>query len=217
VDVNGAKVNGADDDYGGCPNRWIVDQGREQVQLEYLQPLWLPDPPNLVGFQTTNKVHLEEHVESTLFNLVYNTNAVWIELYESAVWRIAGTRGTGRNAAPISTRVTPPVGGDSACHYVDANGNPHNELCYAKNLAQWGEELHWRRTEAERLWANFQGLPYEPLKSPFPASYEYTFSNNVGARIELAYINPAKCVPERVIGRGSHGVLPSALGRIVID
>ncbi len=254
-------TNGADHGGPGCPNPWIVDQGRAQAvqstvsvpilewhELPTLGPIpcgpfdpaapidgwcspmplggyWtleytpvdvtLRYPPNVIGYQTTNKVHRQDHVESALFNLAYDTNAVWIELYEDAVWRIAITRGTGLTAAPISTRTAPVGGGDTACSYVDLGGR-HDELCYAKNLAQWAEELHWRRATIEATWATFQGLRYPALDDPFPATYEYTFTNPTGAPLAFAYINPTTCDPARVLAPSAGAAVPSAMGTIVV-
>ena len=74
----------------GCPNKWIVDEGILDVGSQ--------TPPQITGFQTTNAVRTIDAMESALFNLVYNTNAVFIELYEDVIWRAALEKGTSGDA-----------------------------------------------------------------------------------------------------------------------
>jgi hypothetical protein len=80
-------------------------------------------PPQLIGFQTSNKVRSIAHVESALFNLTYNTNAVFIELYEDAIWRIGTTKGTGPTAASLDDPTAPLRTNVNVC---DQNGADMN-------------------------------------------------------------------------------------------
>jgi hypothetical protein len=207
----------------GCPNHWIVDQGRDQdsVTLTISLPPWLPPfdvditfPPQLTGYQTSNKVRSIPHVESALFNLAYNTNAVFVELYEDAIWRIAVSRGTGPSAAPLDDPLDPRRAAGAPHEVCDQAGD--TALCYSKNLSQWAEELHLRRATAAALWANLGGLAYPALAEPFPTTHEARFVNQTTSPKLYPYINPNHCDPALVdLGDKLNG-LPSALGVIKV-
>lgn len=170
--------------YNGCPNSWIVEEGALPVGN---------GPPLLTGFQTTNNVRNLEMVESALMNLVYNTNGVFVELYEDVFWRARVQKGVGSGAAPLSSTATRGLGG--LCEYTDAAGNPDSRFCYSKNLSQWSEELHLRRliaTNAVNL-----GV-YPSFADPHPTSHSFTFVNpNPGVPIDYYLINPARCNPTK--------------------
>lgn len=195
-----------DPDTAGCPNAWIVKEGS---RYDFVNapgfPFPVPAPPQLIGWQTTNDVRAPEHVESALMNLVYNTNGVFIELYEDAIWRIANTAGTGSTALPIDAAAT--------AHSRIAGCDPATTFhCYTKNLWQWGNELHARRamfTAMFDLW--FPGA-HPGYALPFPSTYRHTFHNSTGLPQAFAYINPAACVYDRVFGGGG-----GALGTILVD
>jgi hypothetical protein len=192
-------------DRAGCPNHWIVNQGKDQDS----NPLF-KFPPQLTGFQTTNKVRSIPHVESTLFNLTYNTNAVFIELYEDAIWRIAITKGTGPSALALA-------GPGSS---IRTPGNPNNvcdpTLCYSKNLSQWAAELHVRRIEAAALWSKLQGISYPALEAPFPSTYQFTFQNTGVTAQVYSYINAGRCDPAAVDSGPLLNGKPSAMGVIKV-
>ncbi len=195
----------------GCPNEWIVDQGKDR-DLQSAPPagaIPILYPPQLTGFQTTNKVRSIAHVESTLFNLVYNSNAVFIELYEDAIWQIGRTRGTGPGAVALDDPGAPVR---LATVYAAYTACDPAVSCYSKNLSQWAEELHLRRAKAASLWATYRGTTYPGLQHPFPTTYRQTFTNTTGVLQQYPYINPSRCLPGLVnfpVGAG-----PSALGLI---
>jgi hypothetical protein len=205
----------------GCPNQWIVNQGSDQdvVMFTVTPPPPLPPhqvsivyPPQLTGFQTSNKVRSLPHVESALFNLVYNTNAVYVELYEDAVWRIAIGRGTGPSAAPLDDPAAPVRTPNNVC---DQGGTAANsDLCYSKNLHQWSEELQWRRAMAatcRRTWAASRALPW-----PIYRARRREVRHQVNQALTYSYINPMHCNPALVdLGDPQNG-LPSALGTIKV-
>jgi hypothetical protein len=207
----------------GCPNQWIVNQGSDQdvVRFAVQLPPPLPPtevtivyPPQLTGYQTSNKVRSLPHVESALFNLVYNTNAVFVELYEDAIWRIGVTRGTGASAAVLDDPADPRRTPNNVCdQHLQA---PNSDLCYSKNLHQWSEELHRRRATAATLWANLGGLSYPALADPYPSVYVTKFVNKTTKAQTYSYINPMHCNPALVdLGAPQNG-LPSALGTIKV-
>lgn len=205
----------------GCPNHWIVDQGKDQDSVTFTISIppappvqfTITFPPQLTGFQTSNKVRDAAHVESALFNLTYNTSAVFIELYEDAIWRIGITRGTGKLAAPLDDATAPlRLGPNNVCDQYGAD--PTGDLCYTKNLWQWAEELHRRRAIAATLWANLQGLSYPALVDPYATTYRVRFQNNSGSAKLFTYINPSRCDPSDVDLGGPLNGLPSALGVI---
>lgn len=200
----------SDPDTNGCPNRWIVAEGKDQdswfVQWPFGGMIEIEAPPQLTGFQVVNKVRSAAHVESALVNLVHNTNGVFMELYEDSIWQIARTRGTGPTALPIDDLVVPERLAAGTC--------VTGVTCYTKNLAQWAEELHLRRFAAADLWSTYQGTTYRALENPFPFVHRQTFT--VLATELVAYINPAFCDPLAVdLGPKNDGA-PSALGVIKI-
>ena len=205
----------------GCPNEWIVNQGSDQDVVTFTLPPPAPPiqirivfPPQLTGFQTSNKVRNQFHVESALFNLVYNTNAVYIELYEDAIWRIAVTRGSGPLAAPLDDLADPKRTPNNVCDQFGSAAN--SDLCYSKNLYQWSEELHRRRSTAATLWANLGGISYPALAEPYAGLYIAEFANTSGKAQTYSYISPMRCDPALVdLGDPGNG-LPSALGTIKV-
>jgi hypothetical protein len=182
----------------GCPNHWIVNEGRQEQRVGAVKT-----PPQLTGYQTTNRVRDLDSAESTLMNLTHNSNAVFVELYEDLIWRIGEARGTGPTAAPIADR--------RAAAYCDvATG-----LCYSKNLAQWSDELLWRRRQAAALWSSYDGVDYPALADPFATSYEVTLSSNGIFPAIYEYIDPASCDPSRVFTAEPPSG-PGALGIILV-
>jgi hypothetical protein len=208
----------------GCPNSWIVDQGKDEdsvtftISLPPAPPIQftINYPPQLTGFQTSNKVRDIPHVESALFNLTYNTNAVFIELYEDAIWRIAISKGTGPDAAPLDDPDPDLALRDGPGNVCDQFGaDPSADLCYSKNLSQWAEELHMRRWIAASVWGNYQGIAYPALADPYADSYRVKFRNNTGSAKLFSYINPSRCDPTKVdLGNPLTG--PGALGVIKV-
>lgn len=146
----------------GCPNPWAVRHGLFANQI--------------TGFQTTNVlggVNSPEKVESALWNLTLNSNAVFIELYEERLWQIFKLLRSGSLAGVLDpTRAS-------------LNGNP---APYSKNLYTWGEELHSRR----RQW--IVNNPQRNLPDPFPEIYDFTFSPRTLAPRTYYYINPSQCL-----------------------
>jgi hypothetical protein len=207
---------------GGCPNQWIVHQGLDQDVVSV--PLNLPPPappqitivypPQLTGYQTSNKVRSLPHIESALFNLVYNTNAVFVELYEDAIWRVAITRGSGPSAAPLDDPAAPLRTPNNVCDQFGAAVG--SDLCYSKNLHHWSEELHRRRAIAATLWENLGGFRYPALADPYRTSHTAKFVNTTTKAQTYSYINPTRCEPALVdLGAAQNG-LPSALGTIKV-
>jgi len=158
----------------GCPNWLVAEQGVNEP-VEGI-------PPQLTGLQTTNRVRDLDGLESALFNLVLNTNGVFLEVYEDVVWRASVLRGTGPRAEPLSERVL-----GSHCEPIEGD----TELCVSKNLAQWTEELHHRRTTL----AQVDHELYPGLQEPFPTEVKTTF-DDAGATYH--FINPAHCDPARM-------------------
>lgn len=200
----------------GCPNRWIVEEGTDHHYRAVTVSLpggpgpvqlLVPTPPQLTGFQTTNAVRSPAHVESALLNLTYNSNAVFVELYEDAVWRIGTLRGTGPSAQVIDA--------DNVRRAYCTVGVDY--YCYSKNLRQWAEELHARRVGAAVSWANFNGEAYPALASPWAVTYTRTFTNTTGLPQDLAYINPTRCDPTWVDQGPLLNNAASALGTIRVQ
>jgi hypothetical protein len=178
----------------GCPNAWAVRQGLD---------------PNfqIMGFQTSNNeagVDSPAAVESTLWNLTLNSNAVFIELYEQRLWEIYKLRRSGPLADLLSCdpRFLP------VC--VDARAAlPNNPAPLSKNLYTWGEELHDRRRE----------LVTSDLPDPFPTVYSHTFSGPYTATSQRVffYINPTKCATTPRLRRvGTITITPPLLGPLGI-
>jgi hypothetical protein len=180
----------------GCPNQWAADEGIQRVVAGV--------PPQVTGFQTTNAVRNLDEAESALFNLVYNTNSVFMELYEDVIWRASIVKGTGPSALPLSDTARVP---GSYCEHTPGDV----ELCYSKNLSQWAEELHYRRALGA---ASVNTTTYPALANPFPTAHIFEFSNPMGEPEFLHFINPSKCNPARVDVSGSAPA--NAIGRIVI-
>jgi hypothetical protein len=171
-------------------------------------------PPQLTVFQTTNKVRSPRMVESALFNLVYNSNAVFVELYEDAIWRISTAKGAGSTAtidatwpgdpgAPVRTP-------NNVCDQFGAISADH---CYSKSLGQWAEELHARRALAAAMWSTYGGRSFPALADPFPTSYSMTFTNATGVEQYYSYIDPSHCTAADVLS-GPPLLGKSALGVI---
>jgi cysteine-rich repeat protein len=228
-----AHASGLGDDNAGCPNAWIVDQGKNRDLAPYTVDPPGPVgeitadiyyPPQLTGFQTTKDVRSIPHVESALFNLVYNTNAVFIELYEDSVWAIGRSRGTGPGAVALDdpaapVRLAQDLGACtdpldlSTCPYLVCDPTVS---CYSKNLSQWAAELHARRAWMAREYATYLGARYPGLEEPFPRRHAQTLVNVGGTRELHAFINPAHCDPT-AIRRGPNPNQPSALGVIWVE
>jgi hypothetical protein len=186
----------------GCPNHWIVNEGKDtRTYTTPFPPVAYVTPPQLTGYQTSNKVRSVAHVESALFNLVYNTNAFFIELYEDAIWRISITRGAGDRARTLDDPVHPQRGIGCSLGF-----------CYSKNLSRWAEELHWRRTQATANWRSYGGLEYPELDAPFPDTYTVNITD--GASV-IRYINPSRCQSALIDNSGDPNA-PSALGVIEV-
>jgi len=175
----------------GCPNWLAAEQGVHEPVKGI--------PPQLTGLQTTNRVRDLDGLESALFNLVLNTNGVFIELYEDVVWRASVLRGTGPEADPLSRRVP-----GSHCEPLPGD----TELCVSKNLAQWTEELHHRRTALADQGRN--GL-FPGLQEPFPTEVKTTFDDAGGS---YHFINPAHCDPASV--DSSFAADSNAVARITV-
>ncbi len=189
--------------YNGCPNRWIVREGAIPVPN---------GPPMLTGFQNVNSVHDLDDVESSLMNLVYNTNGVFLELYEDVFWRASTLRGSGPGAAPLSTAGSRAPGG--MCGYTDpATGNIDQRFCYSKRLSEWSEELHLRRWRAANL-TNTALFP--AFTDPFPTSYSFTFVNPTpGTPYDYFVIDPARCNP--ALAKATPALAANALVRIHLN
>ena len=198
----------------GCPNKWIVDQGKDRELAPFtfgppLPPITLAvyHPPQITGFQTTNNVRSIPHVESALMNLVYNTNGTFIELYEDALWLIGRSRGTGDTAIALDDPAAPirlAAPGTSCDPAV---------TCYSKNLYQWSNELHLRRAAIAADWGRLFGVRVPALANPFPVRYRQTFVNTTGAPEYYPYVNPAHCDPALIDLTAANGV-PSSLGAV---
>lgn len=206
----GTPVSGLND-AAGCPNEWIVEEGIRDIGVN--------TPPQLTGFQTTNAVHDLDDTESALFNLVYNTNAVFVELYEDAIWRSALEKGTSGDATPplpLSSRAP-----GSLCQYTTAGGVLSDELCYSKTFPQWAEELHYRRAVVAELYRlavvlGFAGPNgYVALENPFPTEHSFTFNNGTLVAKTFYFINPDKCNSATVDVTGV--AASNSLGKIVVN
>lgn len=176
-----------DDDTNGCPNAWAVREGLNGTPGQFLI--------QLTGFQTTNDhnpkgpVGNPAGVESALWNLTINSNAVFIELYEQRLWEISELLGTGPTARVL----------DPGRRTLPAT----NPAPYTKNLNAWANELHDRR----KVLAGMINSKY--FADPFPTTYEHAFSQPISKPTIYFYINPSKCV-KSAGGRnvGSITVLP---------
>ena len=208
---------------GGCPNPYIVDRGKDRDHAPFtpfpnLPALTYPIdyPAQLTGFQTNNGVISPAHVESTLMNLVYNSNAVFIELYETAVWQIRWTRGMGPSAVTLDDPAAPERLASAVCG-VDCSlaATDTTCTCYTKNLAQWSEELHLRRRALAEQAGQFLGDRFRAFDDPFPTTYRQRFVNTTGVNEYHAYINPSHCDPLAVDLTVGNGV-PGALGLIEV-
>jgi hypothetical protein len=190
--------------YNGCPNAWIVQEGAIAV---------LNGPPLLTGFQNTNGVRSLDHLESSLMNLVYNTNGVFLEIYEDVFWRASMQKGTGPFAAPLSSPGIRTAGG--LCDYTDpVTKLPDYRFCYSKSLSQWGEELHLRRWKVA---SSVSTNTYPALADPFPTQYSFTFVNPTpGVQREYYFINPARCNPA-LVNPGSAAQPSNGLVRIRVN
>jgi hypothetical protein len=146
-----------------CPNKWVVNASTLDGQI--------------TGYQTNNTTQINtiEHIESTLWNMTINSNAVNLEIYEGLAWQIYHRAGTG----PIDP---------SRTQLGAANPAP-----YSKSMRQWNNELHERRSVLA------DGDQDSPFAEPFPDEWEHTFQ---GGRATYHYINPAACSntsdPDRV-------------------
>ncbi|HSS19101.1 MAG TPA: hypothetical protein VLL54_03445 [Pyrinomonadaceae bacterium] len=187
------KVSGKTGAVGsGCPNQWAVNEG-----LAY----------QVTGFQTTNdhtgigSVGNPAQVESALWNLTINSNAVFLELYEDRLWEIFVSHGSGETARPLS------VEGFSPLNVV--NSRSHLPTApFSKTLLDWVKELHDRRRELSKLVAP------RKLMDPFPNVYEYTFSNPTNVEQTYYYINPTTCANTNLAERvGKIVVRP---GKVII-
>jgi hypothetical protein len=186
----------------GCPNQWIVDEGILDVGSQ--------TPPQLTGFQTTNAVQTIDVMESALFNLVYNTNAVFLEGYEPLFWRAALEKGTSGDAvAPLALSPRAPGG---LCRYTTAAGVVSDELCYAKTFPEWAEELHYRRARVAEFALS---TGYAALQNPFPTTHSFTFHNGTAQSKVFHFINPDKCDSATVDLTGA--ALTNSVGRIVVQ
>ena len=150
-----------DNHYGGprsgCPNQWAVREG-------YLG--------QVIGFQTSNSVTTTDDLSSTLWNGTLNSNMVFLEAYEIALWRARQQRLSGD---AILSR--------SAEGYADV-------VSREKSLAAWTAELHRRR----RTIASYAGnAVHASLRDPFPATYSFTFRKDLapGAVETIHFVNPA--------------------------
>lgn len=144
----------------GCPNQWAVEEGyRGQI----------------IGFQTMNDVDDPNEVDSSLWNMMSASNAVYYEIYEGAAWVIARQKGSGPNAAVLDELGYFPVQG----------------AAYQKNLHQWGQQLHQRRARLASL-----NSTYIHLADPFPAFHTHQFAEplNPDEVRDFWYINPGRCM-----------------------
>jgi hypothetical protein len=129
----------------------------------------------LIGFQTKNDVDEPAEVDSALWNMTAGSNAAYFEIYEDAAWVAAKRLGTGPNAAVLD-----------AAGYFPAQG-----AAWRKNLNQWGQQLHARRSA---IAAAASGT-YPHLADPFPASHSFTFNHAIapGAVNNFWYIALGRC------------------------
>ncbi|MBM4246125.1 MAG: hypothetical protein FJ148_20395 [Deltaproteobacteria bacterium] len=153
------------DGESGCPNRFAVEEGTLCGQA--------------MGFQTNNakEVANPADVESALWNLTLNSNAVFVELYEQRVWDIRHRMGTGSSGEVLDPSRT-------------GNGGP---APYTKTLNAWTKELH-RRRKLLATDAAGDAVPY--LEKPFPSKHEHHFLGSVPAgsnEVYYYYVNPWKC------------------------
>jgi hypothetical protein len=142
---------------GGCPNKWATREGYEG---------------QILGFQTQNDIDTTDAFSSLLWNATLNSNAVFIEAYESTLWRAEQER-LGGNAV-LSTVVE---------GYAEV---PERQ----KSLAAWTNELHLRRRAISQFPAHAQN---RHMKDPFPYDYLFTFKKDlVPNAVETYYfVNPA--------------------------
>jgi len=92
-------------DSDGCPNRWVLAAGAAG---------------QVTGFQTNNPesgVSSAEELESTLLNAWDNSDAVFVEAYETLLWQIT------------------------------TNGGPLDPAKTNRTLGQWADEFHRRRRD----------------------------------------------------------------------
>ena len=137
-----------------CPNKWVVNESTLNDQL--------------TGYQTNNQTQVSTpgDVESALWNLTINSNAVNLEIYESLAWEIFHRAGVG----PIDPTRT----------LLGAS----NPAPYSKSMRQWNTELHERRSMLA------DPDPESNLGEPFPDVWEHTFVAGPGT---YHYINPTSC------------------------
>jgi hypothetical protein len=150
----------------GCPNPWAIDES-------YLG--------QLSGFQTNNlsAIVTPDDLDSALWNGTVNTRMVFLEAYEQVLWRVAVEKGTGSLALAMS----------ATNHYASMI-DPAHPSAYTKNLHDWANELHARRS-AEAL-----AQPSQPgIAEPYPTVHSVTFDEplNPGDTRTYYVINPTHC------------------------
>ncbi|MBK9037209.1 MAG: hypothetical protein IPL61_39190 [Myxococcales bacterium] len=145
---------------GGCPNKWANVEGRRGA---------------ITGYQTKNDIANSDELSSALWNETLDTNAVFLEVYELALWRALQER-VSLGQTYLST---------SAAGYADI---PERQ----KSLADWTAELHARRRTIANDVSNANN---RHMKDPFPDSYTFHFKKNLNPATVLAesyfFINPA--------------------------
>ena len=126
-----------------------------------------------MGFQTSNDIDTTDALSSLLWNATLHSNAAFVEVYESTLWRAEQERIAGN--AVLSTSIE---------GYAEV---PERQ----KSLAEWTRELHTRRRAISEFPAHAQN---RHMKDPFPYAYVFTFKKNLPANaLETYYfVNPAR-------------------------
>ena len=140
--------------YGGgtCPNKWAVREGYEG---------------QVMGFQTSNDVATLDQLSSALWNGTLNSNMVFLEAYEHALW-------LARQGA---------LGSDTVL-------NESADASRQKSLAAWSAELHNRR----RTMASWTiAAKNSNLREPYPDPYTFKFRKDLalGEVQTIYFVNPA--------------------------
>jgi hypothetical protein len=141
----------------GCPNKWAVREGYEG---------------QILGFQTTNEVGTPDELSSALWNGTLNSNMVFLEAYEHALWQARQQKLLGNTA--LST---------TAAGYADV---PSRQ----KSLAEWSAELHKRRRTIASYTSSTKNVH---MRDPYPSPYTFTFRKDLapGEVQSIYFVNPA--------------------------
>jgi len=159
-----ASTSAIDNSLAGCPNNLTVREGTQHFKVS--------------GFQTQNTIVGAGEVDSSLWNMTLNTNAVFVEFYEKALWRVnIQTSGGSRKL-----RATPSV--KQNIPTAPSEQTPNAKKAVGKTLKDWNELLLLRARKLPQSRKN----PF--LKDPHPKSYQLKLPQGSGDRY---YFNARAC------------------------